>query len=373
MVNEGTSARGKIRHLYAHVPFCPRVCPYCSFHVMTAKRGAVEQLVRRLVAELETVAAELELETIFLGGGTPTALSTGMLREVIQRLARIPRHGPAHEFACECNPSTLPAAKAEMMRSLGVNRLSIGAQSFDPETLRALGRTHSTTAIRECVHTARGAGFANINLDLIFGVPGQSLASWTSTLEEAVDLQPQHISCYGLTYEEDTEFFRRRARGGMRGDDAIEREMFDLADRALTAAGFSHYEISNYARPGFESAHNLAYWRGRDYRGIGPSAVSTLHGKRITNGRFDGCGWGVESVEELSMETLAAERMALGLRTSEGVSEGDFAERFGWRPRERWAREIGEMVGGGLMTDGGVFRLTPRGREVADEVASRFV
>ncbi len=360
-----------IRHLYIHVPFCPHICPYCSFHVLPARREGARRTVDLLIQEHRSIAHDLHPDTIFLGGGTPTALSTEMLRELLAQVAGVP--GNPVEFTSECNPSTLPLPKAAMMLSLGVNRISIGAQSFDSATLKILGRTHSADAIRACVKTARDAGFRNINLDLIFGVPGQTPASWRQTIEAALSLKPQHISCYGLTYEEDTDFFRRHQQGDLKSDGALEQEMFHAADRLLTREGFHHYEISNYALPGFESRHNQSYWRGEDYYGIGPSAVSTVRGKRITNSRFDGQGWMPEPAENLSRDTLASERMALGLRTSEGVDEADFASHFGFRPVEKWKREIQWLIRGGLMSDNPTLQLTQRGREVADEVATHFV
>lgn len=277
------------------------------------------------------------------------------------------------EVSVECNPSTFSKQKARLLRDCGVNRLSIGAQSFDPSVLRTLGRAHSTAAIFQCVAIAHEAGFTDINLDLMSGVPGQTLDSWSSALDTALSLKPQHLSCYALTYEDDTDFFLQHQRGELRGDQDLEREMFHLTDERLIAAGFIHYEISNYALPGFECRHNLAYWRGEDYLGIGPSAVSTVRGARRRNSRFTPEGWKVEHEEKLPSETLAAERMALGLRTAEGVAESAFAARFGFAPRARWLREIQMLIQGGWMRPEPPLRLTPRGREVADEIAVYFV
>ncbi len=383
LLNEERAVK-PIRHLYVHIPFCPHICPYCSFHVLPVHKEHAEKLVDHLLAEYNSIARNLNLHTIFLGGGTPTALSIARLERLLSAmLQRVPRlvesrsgiQRPASriEITSECNPSTLSSQKAERLLSLGVNRLSIGAQSFDPAVLKTLGRTHSAAAIVQCVETARRAGFININLDLIFGVPGQTLVSWKSTLETALSLQPRHISCYGLTYEEDTDFFVRRQRGELKSNDPLESAMFDLADQMLTRAGFGHYEISNYALPEFECRHNLAYWQGEDYYGIGPSAVSTVNGVRWRNSKFkDGC-WKAEEEERLSPETLASERMALGLRIAEGIKEVSFAAKFGFLPRERWRNEIDTLIQNQLLIASPALQLTRRGREVADEVAICFM
>ena len=431
------SVMNPVHHLYVHIPFCPSICPYCSFHVLRANKTQAERFLENLLSEYRSIADDLDAATVFFGGGTPTALSTGMLQQLLSALlphpvnedrspqpenvsgnsvaasplltshlpysppttptisplpsrfdgfdklrtcpersrgARGRERGGGLEVSIECNPSTLSTQKAAALVDLGVNRLSIGAQSFDPTVLQTLGRVHSVAAIHQCVSAAREAGFSNINLDLIFGVPGQTLDSWKATLFHTLALGPQHFSCYGLTYEEDTDFFRRHQRGELRDHPELETEMFHLADEILTHAGYHHYETSNYALAGFECGHNLAYWRGEDFYGIGPSAVSTVRGKRCHNSRMNERGaWMVEEIESLSIQTLAAERMALGLRTSEGIEETAFAAKFGFLPSERWAREIASLQQARLMTPKKSLQLSGRGRVVADEVASYFM
>ncbi len=362
-------AFSSIRHLYVHIPFCPHICPYCSFHVLRADKELSHILVTRLIEEHRSIHDDLDLQTVFFGGGTPTALSTAQLERVASEI--LGKSNPA-EVTAECNPSTLSLQKAKSMWAHGINRLSIGAQSMDPKVLQKLGRTHSVRAVRECVEIGRSAGFENINIDLIFGVPGQTLASWEKTLETVLSLNPSHLSCYGLTYEEDTDFFARLQRGECQSDQELELEMFRLANRILTQAGFHHYEISNYARPGFESLHNLSYWRGEEFHGIGPSAVSTVQGVRRTNGKLTPQGWNVKSEEPLSAQILASERMALGLRTSEGVEEEAFRKRFGFSPEEKWRQEIDLLVGNSLLTKN-PFKLSAHGLELADEIAAYFV
>ncbi len=375
-----------IRHLYLHIPFCPRICPYCAFHVLRVDKGLARSFAENLRKEWESHQKHLHLETIYVGGGTPTALSVPMLQELLDPILqsqfriqnsefRIPPPLPTAEVSMECNPSTLSPQKAGLLAGLGVNRLSIGAQSFDPEILRVLGRAHSPACIAQCVATARDAGFQNLNLDLMFGVPGQSLESWEATLNAALALRPRHVSCYGLTYEQDTEFFRRRNAGQLREAPELERAMFDLADSLLTSAGYRHYEISNYAQPGFECRHNVAVWRGKDYLGLGPSAVSTFASTRRRNSVMDANGaWTVAESETLSPATRAAERMVLGLRTRPGVDLAAFVADFGASPLERWPREIRFLAQNGLLlADSSRLQLTARGWEVADEVAPYFV
>lgn len=272
-----------IRHLYLHIPFCPRVCPYCNFYVQPADRRLSVPLVEALLAEHRWWRdhADLRPDTIYLGGGTPSALDTRSLEKLLTALHTA--HNP-QEFTIEINPTTLSAEKAAMLRGLGVTRASLGAQSFHPGELLTLGRQHSPERIVATYHILRDAGFDNINLDLIFGTPGGTEHDWAATLRRALDLAPEHISAYCLTYEEDTPFFERVASGQWaRPDPEREEHLMRLTQRTLTAAGFTQYEVSNYARPGFESRHNIAYWRGADYLGLGPGAVSTLAALRWKN------------------------------------------------------------------------------------------
>jgi oxygen-independent coproporphyrinogen-3 oxidase len=333
----------------------------------------MEGFVEKLVHEYGLLGQTLKADTVFFGGGTPTALSISMLQRLLSLFIPTHHSSTSPEVSMECNPSTLSVEKAKILIKQGVNRLSIGAQSFSPEILKTLGRTHAVEAIQACVKNARTAGFANINLDLIFGVPGQTLDSWKETLHAALALRPRHISCYGLTYEADTEFFIKHQCGELKDDNTLELSMFECAHEILTGQGFEHYEISNYALPGYECLHNLAYWKGADYHGIGPSAVSTVNGVRRRNSKLDTNGWKVEFEESLSPATIASERMAFGLRTEKGVDPREFAGKCGFLPEDRWRNEISTLLKSGLITTGSQIQLTPRGRQVADEIAVYFV
>ena len=246
----------------------------------------------------------------------------------------------------EANPGSVSARKAALLRKFGVNRISLGVQSWDDNLLKLLGRDHSRPQAEESIRILRDAGFTNINIDLMFGLPGQTIDQWRATLEKTIALQPEHISAYCLTYEEDTEFFLRHARGEFRQDSDADAEFFELAMSMLADAGYEHYEISNYARPGFQSAHNRAYWAGEDYLGIGPSAFSTrglerwqnvcdyrAYADRVLAGRSP-----IASTETLTPDMKRAERVALSLRTGDGVSVSESGKVCPTNRRVRHAR-----------------------------------
>ncbi len=358
-----------VEHLYVHVPFCPRVCPYCAFYVMPADRRRSGPLVDALLEELRyrLRAVELRPRTIYVGGGTPSALGTADLERLIGGLVGLV--GGAAEFTIEVNPTTLSPEKAGMLRAFGVNRASLGAQSFDPAALATLGRQHGPEKILRTFDILRAAGFANIGLDLIYGVPGQAEPRWWETLQSAVSLGPEHISAYCLTYEEDTPFFDRLAAGEWVRDEAREAGLFLGTRRALEESGYAAYEVSNFSRPGFESEHNLAYWRGRDYLGVGPSAVSTVGGRRWRTvadlGRYLAAAregdWPEEEVERVDEDLRRRERMMFGLRTREGVGGHGFED------------ELGELRSAGYAEEScGRWRLTEEGLLRADAVAALF-
>lgn len=318
----------------------------------------MDRFAARLDAELEAAGTLEEFETVYFGGGTPTAFSTAQLEAILDVVDRRIRRSPGCETTMEANPSTLSKEKCRLLRGRGINRISLGAQSFDDAVLVTLGRRHSRRSVLESWERLRSAGFENLNLDLMFGVPGQSAQSWISSIEAAIDLKPDHLSCYNLTYEEDTPYMERFRKGLYREDNALNESMFTSAEEALGAAGFVHYEISNYARPGFECRHNLAYWTGRDYLGIGASAVSTVRGERwkMAGGRR------VE-IESLTREQRAREQALLELRTSRGADAGV------WEPEE-----CRPLVEHGLATlKDGRLVLTREGRLRADEIAVQLL
>ena len=317
-----------VRHLYVHIPFCPKVCPYCSFYKEASDRNKTQAFLDAVLAEAEMESSGLQPWTIFFGGGTPSALSTTQLQYLIGGLRERIDFSQVREFTLEMNPATVSLEKAKALLALGVNRVSMGVQSWDEELLKTLGRVHSGPQARRSYHILREAGVPNVNLDLIFGIPSQTHEQWLDSIRQTLALEPDHISAYCLTYEEDTEFFERFQRGEFAPETERDAAFFETAMDAFEAAGYGHYEISNYAKPERECLHNLGYWRGSDYAGLGPSAVSTRNGwrrknladteaytRRVLDGqdRF-------ETLERLDAESSRLEKLSLGLRTREGIS-----------------------------------------------------
>jgi oxygen-independent coproporphyrinogen III oxidase len=364
-----------IRHLYVHTPFCAKICPYCAFYVHGGGVKAQREFVAALRTEWLRAQEEfpLELETIYFGGGTPSMLSAELIAEMTELIPREARDDGLKEFTLEVNPATVTAPKAAAWRAAGVNRISLGAQSFDAELLKLLGRRHAPGDIAETCTLLREHGFENLNIDLMFALPGQTEAKWEETLRAALACGPKHISAYALTYEEDTPFFEKLRIGEFRQDEPREIAMFERTREVLGAAGLVDYEISNFALPGFESRHNLAYWRGADYLGLGPSACSTIGGQRWRNvpdtkayaARISRGESVRGELETLAPATRAKERIMFGLRMREGVARAEFGNE---------GKQLADLATHGLAFEQeGRVRLTPRGQLVADSVAGMFV
>src|SRR6266404_636774 len=370
-----TSVSDPIRHLYVHIPFCARICPYCAFYKARANHSETERFCHALVRELVEKAGEFEIvpETIFFGGGTPTALTTPQLELLLRGFREQFDLSALREWTVEANPGSVSARKARVLKKLGVNRLSLGVQSWDDDLLKLLGREHDSKQAEESFRILREAGFENMNVDLMFGLPGQTIEQWRAILEKTIALRPEHVSAYCLTYEENTEFFLRHARGEFRQDSDADGEFFEETMSILQEAGYDHYEISNYARPGFSSQHNRAYWSGEEYLGIGPSAFSTVRMQRWQNiadyreyaGRVCDGRSCIDTTEELTPEMKRAETIALSLRTNNGVSAATL------EPFRTQAREFVEL--GLLRQSNGHFILTAAGKSLADSVAAAFV
>ena len=365
-----------IRHIYVHIPFCARICPYCAFYKDLLDRSQTsrfcEALLRALVGG-DRQARRLLPSTIYFGGGTPTALNVAQLELLLRGFHERLDLSQLVEWTIEANPGSVSARKAVLLRKLGVNRISLGVQSWDEELLKLLGREHNTQQAEESFRILRHAGFTNINIDLMFGLPGQTVDQWRATLEKTIALEPEHISTYCLTYEEDTEFFLRQARGELRQDPDADAEFLEMTMAILEDAGYQHYEISNYARPGFESVHNRAYWLGKDYLGIGPSAVSTIGMQRWQNvcdyrAYIDRVFSGESTrgmSENLTLEMKRTERIALGLRTRDGISGAELKD---------FAQKVGELIALKLLRKwNGNFFLTSKGKALADSVAEALL
>ncbi|MEO8440659.1 MAG: radical SAM family heme chaperone HemW [Spartobacteria bacterium] len=399
-IDNSAAAVGAARHIYVHIPFCARICPYCAFYKERADPAQAARFCEAILAELRaslTVAASLceareltdlgtkkptpasptgrrlQPETIFFGGGTPTALTTKQLERLLGGFGASLDLAGLREWTFEANPGSVSEGKARLLRESGVNRISLGVQSFDDGLLRLLGREHSAVQAEASFDLLRRSGCKNLNIDLMFGLPGQTLAQWETTLCRAIALGPDHVSAYCLTYEEDTEFFLRHARGEFRVDADADADFFHLAGELLGAAGFEQYEVSNYARAGFQSVHNRAYWSGRDYLGLGPSAVSTIglrrwqnvsdyraYTDRVLRGETASTG-----DEILTPQMKRAESIALSLRTSWGIPAAWVSDR---------PDEIEEFVKLGLMLPQQErYVLTRAGRFLADSVAEAFI
>lgn len=370
------------RAIYVHVPFCQTICGYCDFYSQVLDRPAVDGLVNALIAELDAAerVERLAAETIFVGGGTPTTLPPAALGRLLGRLRASAAAGV--EFSVEANPATVTPEIAAVLVESGVTRVSIGAQSFDPSELRVLDRIHRPEQVEQTVGAVRAAGIDNVNLDLIFAVPGQSLVSWLANLRAALALRPDHLSCYGLTYERGTPLYEWLAAGAVqRADSELEAAMFEATIDALAAAGLRHYEISNFARPGRECRHNLVYWHNQPHVGLGPSAAGLVGGVRYKNipdtaeyvrAIRGGRSPRVQS-ERLTPDARARETAILELRLIEGIGRGAFLERFGRDPVELFGDAVRKHVGLGLLeVDAVGIRLTRRGLLLADSVMADF-
>jgi oxygen-independent coproporphyrinogen-3 oxidase len=375
--------------LYVHVPWCRHVCPYCDFNVYASSAVPETADVRAYCGELAAWSARPEWhgrrpETVYLGGGTPSLLSPATVGAMIDAARALGLRADA-EVTLEANPGTLSPERLAAYRAAGVNRLSLGAQSFQETLLRTLGRDHSPEDTRAAVGAARAAGFDNVSLDLIFAVPGQSLAAWDDDLGQALALAPDHVSAYALTWEEGTPFHTWRARGRLVAvEDDVESAMCDVAVERLGAAGFRRYEISSWARAGFESRHNTRYWDGSDYLGIGPGAHSFCTApvpRRWWNLRLPhrwrdavaAHGIASDGEELLSDAEARADFVITGLRRLAGADVIEFERRFTVAVRAAFP-QLAHLEQDGLVEIRSPYlRLTPRGLRFADTVGACLV
>ncbi|MEO8601527.1 MAG: radical SAM family heme chaperone HemW [bacterium] len=378
--------------LYLHIPYCDSKCPYCDFNSYAVKRWPEPDYVAALVAEMRAAALDpawrdATLQTIFFGGGTPSLFAPASIAALLDAVRDIWRFdNPDIEVTLEANPGTVDRAKLRGFRDAGVNRVSFGVQSFHPAHLAKLGRIHSAAQAIEAIGAARQAGFNNLNLDLIFGVPGQTVDEWRADLDTAVALAPDHISAYGLTFEEGTAFFAQKRSGRLRPvAEEIEVAMFTCTRSVLAERGYAAYEISNFAQPGRACAHNLNYWRAGAYLGVGAGAHSfaqqPIPGRRWGNEkspvrymeRSRGEGHARATEETLSDEQARGEFVFLGLRCSDGISAAAFARRFGIDFPAAFPHADVLVREGLLECAEGNWRLTERGLILADSVFASFL
>ncbi|MHC4198783.1 MAG: radical SAM family heme chaperone HemW, partial [Planctomycetota bacterium] len=367
-----------------HVPFCVSRCAYCDFASEVVSPERVRLYLDALAREVDRSPFKgAAPETVYVGGGTPTSMADGELAELVAILARGFDLSRAIEFTVEANPGTVDEKRMALLRGFGANRVSLGVQSFEDERLRLLGRAHSSREAEEAFAAARAAGFDNVSLDLIFAVPGQELDDVASDVARAVGLGPEHVSLYGLTYEAGTRMRRMLDAGEVTSvDEESERAMYLSLIDSLERSGYPQYEISNFARPGLESRHNLACWLGEEYIGLGPSAASYTGGERRKNVRglteyARRLARGVEPVEErerLPPERASRERACLALRTRRGIDPTDFERRTGF-DLDALLGEAGTRLfaGGWLEMLEGRVRLSREALPVADAVLSEIV
>lgn len=364
-----------IRHLYFHIPFCAKLCPYCSFYVDTHFKNKSSRFLDALLREVEKQTAQFAIlpQTIYFGGGTPSSLSISQLEFLLAQLRERLGLGGLAEWTFEINPATVSLEKAKALRALGVTRISMGVQSWDDAVLKTLGRIHTAAQAARTLDILRAAGFDNVGIDLMFAVPGQTVGQWRATLDKTIALQPEHISAYCLTYEEETEFFRKLKAREFSQDENWDADLFELTMDTLGAAGYAQYEISNYALPDRESRHNFAYWNGADYLGFGPGAFSTVGEHRWQNipdsaaytGRTLADTSAISFEETVTPSTRAGETIAFSLRTNRGVPSDLLSP---------WQREVDEFRALGFLQNAGDrVALTRRGKLMADSVAEIFV
>jgi oxygen-independent coproporphyrinogen-3 oxidase len=370
--------------IYVHLPFCPYICPYCDFAKWPHRRSAAQRYLGALNAEIEAAPSQ-PAGTIFYGGGTPNAYDAETVADLTARLrTHFPRpDGAPHEISIEVNPELVQPTDFELYRAAGINRISVGVQSFDETETRTLGRKHTPEQVAKVVSRARAAGIPSVSLDLMFAVPGQTESSWRASLERAIALGVDHVSTYGLTIEEGTPYAAWQAREPRAFfDDGREADLYEIAIEMLESAGLKQYEISNFARAGHECAHNANYWANGPYRGFGVGAASYDAGVRSTHTRsleeyveaaLAGAAIPGEA-ERLLGAKRAGEAVMLALRTSQGVVLAGFKERYGVDLMHYYAPVIAEFqTAGFLETDGTSVRLTKRGRFIANDICGAFV
>jgi oxygen-independent coproporphyrinogen III oxidase len=388
-----------VSSLYVHVPFCAQKCSYCAFFSEAASGELINRYVSALVREMELVAEDLKPRTIFFGGGTPSLLNLRQWEQLLQSMERLGLTG-ATEWTVECNPATVSADKARLLRDHGVNRISMGVQSLDEALLDRLGRVHSREMIFKSFDILRAAGFDNINVDLMFAIPGQTLDVWRATLNEAIALGSEHLSSYEVIYEDDTPLYAQLQAGEFSVDEDLACAMYDELVAHATESGFRQYEVANFARdrrgaaapatardlesdvPALACQHNVNYWRGGSFYGLGPSATGYVRGVRARNWsntqlyceQLEKGRRAIESSEELPPLRRAGETAAFGLRLTSGWPFAEFQQTTGHDLRREWQGNMDELAARGwgrIAADR--FQLTREGLRFADAAAEFFL
>jgi oxygen-independent coproporphyrinogen-3 oxidase len=418
------SATTTVESLYIHVPFCAQKCAYCAFYSEPSSGDLINRYVAALIRELELVAHDLQPRTIFFGGGTPSLLNLRQWEQILRALGRLNLLG-AEEFTVECNPATVSPDKAKLLRDFRVNRISLGVQSLDEPLLERLGRIHTREMVFQSFDILRRAGFDNLNLDLMFAIPGQTMEVWRRTLAEALAFGSEHLSTYEVIYEDDTPLFAQLQAGEFDVDEDLACAMYEELVERATGAGFRQYEVANFARdrrmerdehstsniqyptsnegeqgdggpavqyastpalqhsiPAFACKHNVNYWRGGSFYGLGPSATSYVRGVRTKNWsntqlyceQLEKGKRAIESREELPPLKRAGETAAFGLRMNAGWPFAEFRRATDFDLRDGWSAEMDQLVERGwAWRDAQQFRLTSQGLRFADSAAEMFL
>ncbi|MDB6111908.1 MAG: Oxygen-independent coproporphyrinogen-III oxidase-like protein [Pedosphaera sp.] len=392
-----------VTSLYVHVPFCAHKCSYCAFYSEASSGELIQRYVQAVIRELELVASDLKPRTIFFGGGTPSLLNLRQWTQILETMQRLNLTGAA-EWTVECNPATVSLDKARLLRSYGVNRISMGVQSLDEALLDRLGRIHSREMVFKSFDTLRAAGFDNINVDLMFAIPGQTMEIWRKTLDEALALGSEHLSSYEVIYEEDTALYAQLKAGEFDVNEDLACDMYDELVTRAEAGGFRQYEIANFARsrpltqgtvavngsaevemagvPDYACQHNINYWRGGYFHGLGPSAAGFVAGVRTKNwsntqlycDQLEKGKRAIESRDELAPLARAGEIAAFGLRMNTGWPFEQFRRVTGWDLRREWSTEMDKLIQQGWgQVDQERFQLTPAGLRFADSAAELFL
>lgn len=376
----------KKKALYIHIPFCKSKCYYCDFN----SRAGIEHLMapyfKALESEMEMYAPEMKeytLSTVFIGGGTPSLADPALISALMKSIGQNFSLENNTEVSIESNPGTLSFEKLKTYRESGINRLSVGLQAWQKHLLKDLGRIHTPEDYVENVINAKKAGFVNINADLIFGLPGQTVEDWDETLSNVVSTGVTHVSCYSLKIEEGTELGKQLEEGRITPvDDELDRRMYSLAQEKLATAGFMQYELSNFALPGFECRHNITYWKAKEYLGLGAGAHSYLSGVRFNNTcdiekYIDSIGKKarpVENLQPIGRSEEMSEFVILGLRLVEGISPSEFKNRFGEDIFELYGIQIENCVKKGLLkVEKELIKLTRTGMDLANTVFLEFL
>jgi oxygen-independent coproporphyrinogen-3 oxidase len=385
MANPATA----VTSLYVHVPFCAQKCVYCAFYSEASSGELINRFTAALVRELEIVADDLKPKTIFFGGGTPSLLNLRQWEQILRTMEKCNLLG-AEEFTVECNPATVSADKAKLFRDFGINRISMGVQSLDEKLLDRLGRIHSREMVFKSYDILRASGFENINLDLMFAIPTQTMEIWRATLNEAMAMQSEHLSSYEVIYEDDTPLYEQLKAGEFSVDENLACEMYEELISRATNGGFHQYEIANFARgklssekvPAFACKHNVNYWRGGNFYGLGPSATGYVRGVRTKNWsntqlyceQLEKGKRAIESSEELPPLRRAGEIAAFGLRMNAGWPFTEFKSVTDFDLRNEWSSEMEQLTARGWASrNAEKFQLTHQGLRFADSAAELFL